>query len=668
MNVSVTQTGRRFLHRTIALAVLAVFVIGGLPTSDSARAADKPNVKAKGKGKLDPEKREEKKLEKLKESVPAAPQRQITIAKVDASKTDFVQTAAARIDALVEANYKKHGVEANPALGDELFVRRIYLDITGTIPTLEQTRAAISKRSTPGWRAALIDQLLNTDGYASHQYNFWADILRLQDGRIMKSLTASPYNEWVRRSIETNMPYDKFVYEMLAASGKGLDNPATGYILRDANMPLDALNNTIRVFLGTQIGCAQCHDHPFDRWTQQEFYQMAAYTYPTTYGQNVPGQRKMFAEAREAIRKADGNTLKGGNAKYRTIIEGNILAVADGPAKLKYPEGIDGEGVKAGEVVKPHAIFDPPIKISSSETPRAAFARWVTSPQNPRFAKTIANRLWKHVYGVGQIEPVDNMMDETVAENPELMTALTNLVVNLKFDTKEYLRILYNTKTYQREATRAEVDVLAYHFPGPILRRMTAEQVWDSFVTLAAFDNPNAYHKPSSKGETNILSIDVAKTTGEELLKRLNDFQEYTSKKSQLARTADYVYKSLVLVRASELPTPLPPGHFLRQFGQSDRELIEGSNTDGSVPQALQMFNGPITHMLLEPDSLLAKNVLKESNQADQIDVIFLSVLSRRATSDDRRIATDEIRKYQKAGYGNIIWALVNTPEFLFIQ
>ena len=665
MNVNATKPWPQFLIRTLALAVLATLVIGSLPGSDSAVAADKPNAKAKAKN--DPDKME-RKLEKLKDTVPAAPQRQITIAKVDASKADFVASAAAKIDAMVEANLKKHGVEPNPALSDELFVRRIYLDVTGTIPTLDQVRTALAKRSTPGWRAALIDHLLNTDGYASHQYNFWADILRLQDGRIMKSLTPSPYNEWVRRAIETNMPYDKFVYEMLSATGKGLDNPATGYILRDANMPLDALNNTVRVFLGTQIGCAQCHDHPFDRWTQQEFYQMAAYTYPTTYGQNVPASRKLYAQAREEIKKADGVTTKGGGAKYRAILEGNILAVADGTAKLKYPEGIDGKSVKAGDVVKPHAIFDPPITLTSSETPRAAFARWLTSPQNPRFAKTIANRLWKHVYGVGQIEPVDDMKDETVAENPELMTALTNLMVNLKFDTKEYLRILYNTKTYQREATRAEVDVLAYHFPGPVLRRMTAEQVWDSFVTLAAFDNPNAYHKPASKGETSILSVDVTKLTGEELLKRLHEFQEYTSKKAQLARTAEYAYKSLVLVRASELTTPLPPGHFLRQFGQSDRELIEGGNTDGSVPQALQMFNGPITHMLLEPDSLLAKNVLKESNPADQIDVIFLSVLSRRATSDDRRVADAEIRKYGKAGYGNIIWALVNTPEFLFIQ
>ncbi|MGC4002541.1 MAG: DUF1553 domain-containing protein [Pirellulales bacterium] len=106
----------------------------------------------------------------------------------------------------------------------------------------------------------------------------------------------------------------------------------------------------------------------------------------------------------------------------------------------------------------------------------------------------------------------------------------------------------------------------------------------------------------------------------------------------------------------------------MRQFGQSDREQIEGSNTDGSVPQALQMFNGPITHMLLEPDSLLTKNILKEDQPNERIDVIFLSVLSRCATPEDRKIASDEIRKYGRPGFGNVVWALVNTPEFLFIQ
>ncbi len=335
-----------------------------LPNPDTANAADKPKAKAKA----DPEKME-KKLDKLKESVPAAPARQITIAKVDSAKSDFVQKAAARIDALVEANYKKHvSSESEPerrALYPPDLSRHHGHNSdtrTSTHRPLETQHARLARgvdRSTAEYRRLRqsLVQLLGRHPASA----------RRADHEVAHRLTLQ---RMVRKSIETNMPYDKFVYEMLAATGKGLDNPATGYILRDANMPLDALNNTVRVFLGTQIGCAQCHDHPFDRWTQQEFYQMAAYTYGTTYGQNVPAQRKMFAEAREAIKKADGNTTKGANAKYRAILEGNLLAVADSPAKLKYPDGIDGTGVKAGEVVKPHAIFDPPITLTSSE-PRA---------------------------------------------------------------------------------------------------------------------------------------------------------------------------------------------------------------------------------------------------------------------------------------------------------
>ena len=178
--------------------------------------------------------------------------------------------------------------------------------------------------------------------------------------------------------------------------------------------------------------------------------------------------------------------------------------------------------------MKPKAIFDPPVA-DKSEAPRVVFAKWLTSPQNPRFANTIANRMWKKLFGVGEIEPVDDMKDDTVAENPELMTATANLMVRSQVRHQRVPADRLNTKTYQREATHGETDVTAYHFPGPILRRMTAEQVWDSFITLAAFDNPNAYHKPSSKGETSILSVDLTKMTGEQLLKRLGRLSPHTA-------------------------------------------------------------------------------------------------------------------------------------------
>jgi len=235
-----------------------------LTASTGLFAADKPAAKAapaKAAAKA-PDKKDDKK----KEEPPAPPMRKPTVTKVDPATRSQVIVAAATIDDLVKKNYERLKIKPNAALSEEQFLRRAYLDITGTIPTYKQAKAYLQSTGSDR-RERLIDSLLSTDGYASHSYNYWADILRLRDEAFFKAASPDLFNEWVRKAFETNKPYDKFVYEMLAAEGRAYDNPATGYLLRDGNMPLDGMNNTVRVFLGTQIGCAQCHDHPFDRWT-----------------------------------------------------------------------------------------------------------------------------------------------------------------------------------------------------------------------------------------------------------------------------------------------------------------------------------------------------------------------------------------------------------------
>jgi hypothetical protein len=617
-------------------------------------AADPP----KGKNKANPQ------ANKKNDPPPlAVPTRPITIAKVDPATKADVKASAAKIDQLIENGYRQHNIKPNPTTSDEQFIRRVYLEITGTIPNLNQFKAAMAKRQDPEWRANLIDQLLNTDGYASHMYNYWADILRIRDSAIQKSLSAAPYNEYIRQSLEQNKPYDKWVYEMLTATGKALDNPATGYWMRDIDMPLDSMSNTVRIFLGTQIGCAQCHDHPFDKWSQEQFYQMAAFTGKLSGRDNDKDARRASRDLQAEIKKLEPNS---GGAKFRSVMQGNLMALEDSGAALRYPDEVEGRNKS---VVTPQPIFSEPAIDTSAKDPRTAMATWMTSPRNPRFALTIANRLWKKVFGIGQIEPADDIKDETVAANPELMKYLTNEMVRLKFNQKEYLRILLNTKTWQREASTTEPTMgEPYHFAGPVLRRMTAEQVWDSFVTIAAFDDPNEFHKPPAVNVVRIVKLDLTKATAKQVIERSEDFREFTSRAAENRRMEKYFYRNLALVRASELSTPLPPGHFLRQFGQSDREQIEGSSLDGSVPQSLQMLNGPITHMLLEPDSTLTKNILKESTPAAQSDVIFQTVLSRSPTAEERKILADEYRQHGKAGIGHVVWALVNTPEFLFIQ
>jgi hypothetical protein len=597
------------------------------------------------------------------------PERKIRITPMNPNTRTKAVASAARVDQLIDANYKRFNVTPNPAASDEQFIRRVYLDLVGTIPTYKQVRQFVANNDSEK-KSKLIDLLLSQEGYSSNFYNYWADILRLKDNQLTNNVPGRPYCEWVKESLEQNKPYDEFVYEMLTAEGKIWDNPASGYILRDSGMPLDAMNNTVRIFLGTQIGCAQCHNHPFDRWTQKEFYEMAAFTFGTATrrgaGDKKFGGGNVVNKLRDEMKKVDDKFDGGG--KYNRFLIGNLFEVYDNGAKLVLPHDYQYDDGKPKQAVTPKTIFGPPAKMEKGDSPRVAFAKWLTSPENPRFAKTIANRLWKRSFGVGLIEPVDDIKDDSRPENPELLDFLTAEMIRVKFDLKEYLRIVCNTKAYQREATHGEVTPGEdYHFPGPVLRRMTAEQVWDSFITLAV-NKPDEYQKEPARVEAKLLNVDLSKATAQVIYEHNKELGSSDIKKSRDARNKPYSYKGQLLVRASELPSPQPPGHFLRQFGQSDREAIEVSSEDGSVPQVLQMFNGPITHMLLEPESLMYKSVIAEKSAEARIDVIFLSILSRRPTLAERQVALSEIKSHGDAGYGNVIWALVNTREFLFVQ
>lgn len=297
-------------------------------------------------------------------------------------------------------------------------------------------------------------------------------------------------------------------------------------------------------------------------------------------------------------------------------------------------------------------------------------AKWLTSPDNPRFARNIANRMWKKAFGVGLIEPVNDIRDDSTGSSPEVLDYLTQELIRLNFDVRELQRIICNTTAWQREATAADVDLSQpYDFPGPVLRRMTAEQIWDSLLTLAVY-NAESFTRPSMKNLAADISLDLNDATPDDVLKAVRAFDEKYSTAAQRKLTAQRnTYKGrTLLARASEQPLPLPASHFLRQFGQGDHELIEASTTDGSVSQILTMFNGEITHMMLEPGSVIHDNVMKVNSLSDRINVVFYSILTRAAKKNEDDVARQEIKASGNAGYGNVIWALINTKEFLFIQ
>ena len=588
------------------------------------------------------------------------------VARLDRTNRGDIDAAAAKIDQLLAAHWKKHDVRPSTPLKDQQFLRRVFLDLAGRIPSLREAQLFLQPAERD--REALVDYLLQSPDYVSHFYNYWADILRLVD-RPQRQLVFEPYLYYVKDSIRTNKPYDTWVYEMLSADGLLWENPAVGFQLRDSGMPLPYVDNTVRVLLGTQIGCAQCHDHPFDDWTQHQFYELAAFTSGTKSRgsggmSNGNAPQKLIQQARKELERP---------TQFLRYINANTTRVSYKDTPLRLPHDYQYDDAKPKDVVTPKVLWGLVPAAQRDADRRQQFAAWVVSHDNRQFARTIANRLWKKIMGRGLVEPVDDFQVGNPAAIPELLEHLTDEMLRLNFDLREFIRILVATDAYQREAVVYDpASGVPFRFPSPALRRMTAEQLWDSIVTLVAY-NAWAVQRPTTDEVAKLATIDFATASFDSAYKQYEAFNEQFGPGRQMRSLQKTVgYKGQLLVRASELPSPLPLGHFLRQFGQSDRESIEGSRTVATVPQILTMFNGPITHSMLERGSVIYDNVLAAIKRGpDQvITVVFMSLLSRPPTLSERKLAREEITTAQTpaAGYGNLIWALLNTREFIFIQ
>jgi Protein of unknown function (DUF1549)/Protein of unknown function (DUF1553) len=592
---------------------------------------------------------------------------------LDSGRTAAVAQTARQIDKLIEQQYRKHGVTPNSALSDSLYCRRVYLHLAGRIPKLEETGRFVQSTDSKR-RQKLIDELLQSHDYVSTMFNYWGNVLRLKDNPVNNNQIAQPYHEWIKVSLAENTPYDKWVYAMLTAEGRIWENPAVGYDMRDSGMALDHVDNTVQVFLGTQIGCAQCHDHPFDKWTQHDFYQMASFTFGTQTRVGG-GDKKRFpggnplARLRKEMKAMDPDANVNGS--FSRVINANLFEVWENKGRrLKLPRDYQYDNGKPNDVVAAKPIFGNTPTVGKQDSPRHVMAKWLTSPDNPRFAKNIANRMWKRAFGVGLIEPVNDLRDDSVCSNPALLDFLTSELIRLKFDVRELQRIICNTTAWQRSATNVNIDLSKpYYFPGPVLRRMTAEQIWDSLLTLAVYDF-ESFTRPPTGNLGNDIGMDLDKARPSDVQAALKKYDDNYSTAAQrkITRERNSYKNRTVLARASELPLPLPPSHFLRQFGQGDRELIEAATTDGSVSQILTMFNGEITHMMLEPGSVIYDDVIRVTSFSDRINVIFYSILTRPAKNSEDDVARTEIKNSGNAGYGNVIWALINTKEFLFIQ
>ena len=619
--------------------------------------------------------------------LPAAVQEKPTgpimqIAPIDRSRRSEVNAAAAKIDAMLQAYWAENDATLSAKTDDHEFVRRAYLELAGRIPTIDEANAFCNASSSTK-REALIDDLLESPGYVSHFYNFWADILRLQE-RPARDVWFEPYMAWVKQSIADNTPYDKWVYEMLTADGRISENPAAGFQLRDTGMPLAYVDNTTRVFLCTQIGCAQCHDHPFDRWTQQEFYKLAGLTSGIRYdakqvlfgGMASTGAGSAFQKPDELIpnlgeigfyvRQAiDDKKLDGG---ARTYLQMSSRMMSNMDDEFRLPHDYRYDDAEPLDVIEPGVLWGKiPDAVAEADN-RTRFATWMTSRSNRQFARAIANRMWKKVMGVGLVEPVDDFQEGNIPALPELLEHLTDEMLRLDFDLREFVRVLVSTDTYQRLAVIYDpTSGVNYYFTGPALKRMTAEQLWDSLLTLVAA-NEWVYQRPTGKDLAPGISVDVSTVNFDQFVEAYKTYKQIRGDWQKKRNQANF--QGLVLARASELPQPSPATHLLQHFGQGDRDAIETARQVATVPQVLAMFNGWMTHAMLTPGSVIYDEVAKQKNIKGAVDTIFLAVLTHKPDAEIRRLAEKEINEgvTPAAGCGDLIWSLLNTREFMFIE
>lgn len=427
-----------------------------------------------------------------------------------------IARAAAEIDALLADHWKARGVVGNPPASAEVFLRRAYLDLAGRIPTVDEAERFLASRE-PDRRAALVADLLSRESYVSNFFSFWADILRLKSAFVNTAgVVPAAYEKFLKESLRANEPYDRFVRRLLSAEGYCWEDGAIGYYLRDPQMPLDNMAITARVFLGTRIECAQCHDHPFDRWKQTEFYHLAAYTFgndslnEALAAQGAAMRRRVTAidEEWKRERGAGADAAAAADAKRKARLEAldnrGVAGIVKGPiGQLLSPVGLRNDPARPlrlpaefkqadgspGDVMAPATIFGLPAAVSPGDGPTAAFADWVTSPDNPRFTRVIVNRLWKRLFGAALTQPLDDIRDDTVAVAPAVEERLVRLMIDLGYDMRAFLAVVANTRAWQSAVSPEPLDPdRPWNVTGPLLRRMTAEQAWDSLVALASHE------------------------------------------------------------------------------------------------------------------------------------------------------------------------------------
>ncbi len=498
------------------------------------------------------------------------------------------------VDELVFQNLKEIGVPPSPVSDDATFLRRVTLDIAGRLPTIEEA-AAFAADTNADKRDRVIDALLDSPDYADYFANKWATLLK--NRRESKAdITANfAFHSWVRDSLLANKPYDQFVREILAATGTIVENPPVAWYKR-VKLPEQQLEDVAQLFLGVRMQCAQCHHHPFERWSQGDYYSLAAFF-------------SQVGRKPTAIAGEDLIFHKRGTAQY--------------------------VNKKTEQPVKPAGLGGPSLEVAPDDDPRLQLADWMAEESNPFFAKVLVNRYWKHFFKKGLVEPEDDLRDTNPPTNPELLDALAKHFIESDFDLKEAIRVIVSSKTYQLSAQPNEHN---------------------------AVDHQNFSHFYPKRLQAEVLLDAVDRLTG-----------------------ATTSFADLPMgTRAVALPdNSYNSSAFLKVFGRPDAasvcecERVQSS----SLAQSLHLMNSSEVKGKLATAGGRADRLAKsEEEDAKKIHEIYLAAFSRPPTGEELSIAeshiniprTDSAGKpiapatAKKMAYEDLLWAIMNTKEFLY--
>ncbi len=351
------------------------------------------------------------------------------------------------VDRHVFAKLRRFQIAPSDLCTDAEFLRRLTLDVTGALPAPEQVRAFLADSSADK-RARLIDQLLDAPGYADFWALKWADVLR-SSRRSLQEKGAVGLQDWLRNHLAANTPFDRVARELLTAAGSTADHPAANYyrVARDAQ---SLAETTAQLFCGVRLQCAKCHNHPFERWTQDDYYGFAAY----------------FARVRTKPDAALSRPAKGALPAAEVVF-------TDRAGEVTHP--------RTGRPVPPHPLGGARAESAAGPDRREALADWLTAPDNPFFARSVVNRVWYHLFGRGLVEPVDDLRDSNPPAHDALLDFLAKDFVAHDYDLKHLLRTVLNSRTYQLSARTnpTNADDIRY-FSHALPRLLTAEQLLDA--------------------------------------------------------------------------------------------------------------------------------------------------------------------------------------------